>query len=147
VARSEYAIQRLAEIREQRKLAQPPVQEQVNPWPRSEIIRIERMMARGNMDPDHGTGHVYVIQALDCVKVGVSHKLAKRLKALQLANPFIQDIYFHTPFSLAAYHIECEAHGDLQEYWVRGEWFRCAPEVAKEAVMRRYELWKEITTP
>lgn len=69
-------------------------------------------------------GYIYVIRmtGTDYYKVGYAVNPARRMAMLQVGNPAdleLVDYWEGTRLS------EAEAHQDLQEFHVRGEWFRC----------------------
>lgn len=68
---------------------------------------------------------VYVIQAGDAFKIGVTRNLARRMKGVQTGSPHPLNLIWYKEFREAAV-IEARLHSMLDQYRVSGEWFRCS---------------------
>lgn len=79
---------------------------------------------------------IYVIQARDIVKVGITSDITARLKSLRVANPYISEAAFISDRLPDASRIEKLVHQELRQFQVTTsngpgrEWFRCTPRVA-----------------
>jgi len=79
---------------------------------------------------------VYIFQCETFVKVGISSDVKKRVKALQPGNPFPIRILrtSRTRSRIKALLIERTVHNILSDDHHFGEWFKCTPERAREAL-------------
>lgn len=84
--------------------------------------------------------HVYVIDRGDgFTKIGISRNTKKRRNSLQAATPDRLKIVFRLkPETMSAGEVERRALALLKPWHVSGEWFRCAPRLAKIAVEAAY---------
>lgn len=79
---------------------------------------------------------IYVIQARDIVKVGITSDIAARLKSLRVANPYIGEAAFISDWLPDASRIEKLVHQELRQFQVSTstgpgrEWFKCKSRVA-----------------
>lgn len=70
-------------------------------------------------------------------KVGISEAPTRRLASLQTANPHRLHLIHNTdPFDRSlAEEIEGHIHAELRSKAMAGEWFRCSPDDALEAMI------------
>lgn len=83
--------------------------------------------------------YIYVIPCEDLLKIGVARDVKDRWRALATSNPLIGEPLYVSKTLDGAITIEREIHAELRKYRVRGEWFRCDPQIALDAV-RRHEV-------
>lgn len=69
--------------------------------------------------------YVYLIKCEGFVKIGNAHDPEKRMKDMQVGNPFELELIAKLPFEgkRAAHTYEMELHHRLRKHRVRGEWF------------------------
>ena len=78
--------------------------------------------------------HVYVIQGVGAVKIGVTSDLPGRLATLQTGSPHPLSLAYSTRVAGDAYAVEAEAHALLDRHRLSGEWFAVPPDVAVAAI-------------
>ena len=83
---------------------------------------------------------LYVVQAGPHVKVGYTSKPKLRISELKHGNPLVAGYYFLSEPSFWATDMEREVHRELDEYWVRGEWYLCGPDIAVETIRRVFAV-------
>ena len=106
--------------------------------PMPEVLRRKRhypALSRGKLE-DYC---LYVVQAGEHVKVGITSQPALRLSQLRHANPLVKDFAFLSRKLPDAVRSETQAHVQLDQYHATGEWFRCDLDTALEAVARVLE--------
>lgn len=82
-------------------------------------------------------GHLYIMKCGEFVKVGRAKDPKGRLQSVQGANPYEVELLYTRKVPLGGCpYGEAYAHDQLKEFLHRGEWFTCAPEVARRAVDR-----------
>lgn len=69
------------------------------------------------------TGYVYAVQAGDAVKIGWAADPVRRLSELNVGSPATHKLL---GFVVATKDQECELHGLLSRWRLRGEWFSIA---------------------
>lgn len=79
------------------------------------------------------TGHVYVIQCNEFVKIGFASDFASRLNAMQIGNPYKLKLLKIFP-TMTPEAMEDRIHAELEQYRERGEWFKLPPEVLAELI-------------
>lgn len=79
---------------------------------------------------------IYVIPANGLVKIGIASDVNRRLAALRTGNPHIESVAYASAKLRCAGDVEKAVHLELAAFKVRGEWFRCAPEIAIAAIRR-----------
>lgn len=72
---------------------------------------------------DNGGGFIYVIQDGDCVKIGHTNDVDKRLWLLQIGNPRKLTLLKAWKTTTAQLEEEC-LHEKYDAWRVRGEWFK-----------------------
>lgn len=85
-----------------------------------------------------GPRAIYVVEAGDLVKVGVSNNVASRVNMLQVGNPHhVRVAWCARGETKEINRLEKAAHHRLYElgHHFRGEWFSAVPEVARDAIL------------
>jgi len=81
--------------------------------------------------------YLYLLEAGGLFKVGISNDVRKRLAGLQGASPVPVRLVMYRRINRAtARRVEKYAHERLREHHSHGEWFRCAEDVARAAVIK-----------
>jgi hypothetical protein len=83
--------------------------------------------------------HVYVMQAGEHFKIGITADLDDRWRKVKTGNPLLDAVMHVIPRTVYAAWIEQEAHRLLSEFQVAGEWFSCDLRVALEVIQ---QLWR-----
>jgi len=81
---------------------------------------------------------VYIFQAKEMIKVGITANVDARLKSINHVTPF--DVSYYDSKRLPRYlaqWTEGKIMAALSEFHVKGEWFACAPELAH----RKFLIW------
>ena len=96
---------------------------------------------------DNGGSYVYIIhETLDyeSCKIGKADDPFKRLGSLQGGNKRCLVIHkaYELPNAESAHFIESEAHKDLAEYKIRGEWYKVPLGLAREIIESRIDELK-----
>lgn len=79
---------------------------------------------------------LYIIQSSKFLKVGISSRVGKRLESLQIGNPIELSVVDQFSCKGSSPRMAEEyAHLILSKHKVRGEWFDCTTEIAKNACL------------
>ena len=78
---------------------------------------------------------IYIIKCQDCYKVGVTNDPVKRMKGLQVGNPYELEIV-STYTTLKPKQTESLIHHELKWCHVRGEWFNGELDDIKKAIIK-----------
>ena len=78
-------------------------------------------------------GFVYMIQAGEFVKIGLTDNVARRLLSLQTGNPEPLVLLKSWPTICPAAD-EKHIHQTLKRFWIRGEWFKLPVPVISKLV-------------
>lgn len=98
--------------------------------------------------PRHKQQGVYIVglrKSLTYCKVGVTSDMERRLTQLSTGSPFIPYLYhlFEISDMSKAFKIESQAHKELEEWRVSGEWFKLRPEDAMKRIKNLAGGYKE----
>lgn len=72
--------------------------------------------------------HIYIVQCDEYVKVGIATKVFNRVNEMRVGNPRELKLLAYWPSANAVIE-EHEIHQLLNQYWVRGEWFKLPSEL------------------
>lgn len=76
---------------------------------------------------------VYLIKCKQFYKIGYTHRLASRVYAMRVNNPFDVEVV-RVIESYAAKEIEEKLHIACAKYHHRGEWFKLTPKAVQELI-------------
>lgn len=85
------------------------------------------------MDDRDGRATIYVVQAGDAFKVGITGNLKNRIKAFKVSNANPVLLVWQQEFQ-SALRIEARMHRFLRRFNTSGEWFRCPREDIDAAI-------------
>lgn len=80
--------------------------------------------------------HIYVLRCGDFYKIGVSHDPAKRIRALQTANPHEIEIVVVIELAHILHNLPVEQslHLHFKQYRHRNEWFKLPPDALEKLI-------------
>jgi hypothetical protein len=72
----------------------------------------------------NGLGHVYIIKSDDCVKIGISTDVAKRIRSIRTQSGRNIDRVFVSESCSNYYSVEAKLHRHFKDKRLHGEWFK-----------------------
>jgi hypothetical protein len=101
---------------------------------RPNVTKREKVQTPNDSNPN---SFVYVFVCLigeyEYCKIGFSTSPEKRLKSIQTSSPEKTEVFFTVN---GCRKHEKKAHFILDQYRTNGEWFKCTPQIAVDAVMK-----------
>lgn len=77
--------------------------------------------------------HIYLVRCNEFVKIGIATNIRERLCEMQVGNPYKLELIKYWPSPNAVVEEE-EIHQLLDQYRVRGEWFKLPAELVAAIV-------------